>query len=304
MDYAKLSESASTTNVPRSSSNSKTAIRMPQAALPPPPSLIGPQLEMFLLLAGGALFATAHFLYYHFTSGHAVLATHLSQEWTIRIGTAFALLTKTCWTVAILVAHAQQVWRTVEQPGKRLDAATVDALFAVASDFTKFRHMSMMRRARIATTMALIVWCLPLSAVITPATLTVVPAASVGWSVSADVPMVDFTNATKFAELATCTPDVCGVQAIGDSNFAVQFRYPNAQTVVQTTATLSGGRIQQMAPAYLNSTYSISFFGPAILCTKADSATVEEIDRIDNLTATVPNQVSFRNTIFYSICSI
>ncbi len=297
MEYARLSISSSPTDMPGSPGDSKTTLRISQAALAPPPSKIGPRLEMLLLLAGGLLFATAHFLYYHFTDGRATMDTPLSQEWTIRIGTALAFLTKTCWTVAALVAHAQQVWRTVEEPGKRFDAATVDALFAVVADFTKFHRWRMMRHARTATAIAIVVWCLPLSAVFAPATLTVVPA-NAPQTISAEVPVIDFANATKFAQLATCSASSCGVQPIGDGGTAVQFRFPSAQTVVQTAATSSGGRIQQMVPVYPNSTYQISFFGPAILCTEAIPATVIDIDHIDNLTATVPDQVSVRETMY------
>lgn len=170
----------------------------------------GSPLEMLLLFTGGTISAIAHQLYYHFLDGKPVSSTHISQEWVIRIGTGQAFLAKTCWKVAILIARAQQVWVTMDQ--KHLSLKTIDAMFTAATDFTSFRRWEMVSHAKIATLLALVAWFLPLSAIVTPSTLTVIPLSRPNArTLTAEVPLVDFRNATRFAALSTYGLDECPV---------------------------------------------------------------------------------------------
>lgn len=241
---------------------------------------------MLGLLGLGALAAVGHLLYYHSLDGSRVSSSSVSQEWNIRIGTGLALIAMTAWTVTVVVAQAQRVWQTQDQ--KQLGLNTIDAVLTAATDFSAFRRGSMLARAKLATLLAFVVWLIPLSAVFTPATLTVVPNDRRNSRVIQEtVPNIDFDSAAKFAGLATCSASRCGLTDTPSGiATAIQFRYPNAQTIVEIVSTMSSGRIQSMSPQYPNSTYTTSFYGPVFNCSAANSSTVTEIDRIDQLTNT------------------
>lgn len=255
-------------------------------------------LEMTLLLLLGIIGAVAHQLYYHSLHGRTVSSQNVSQEWNIRIGTGLAFLTKTGWTVAVLVAQSQQVWTTMDR--KTLSVDIADAMILAPTNFLKFRHFSFVRRAKTATLLALLVWCIPLSAIFTPATLTVVSVIQPNpRTLKAGVPMIDFANATNFAALGTCSPDACGVTAGPEVFGALQFTYPNAQTVLLAAAGASSGQIQAMVPKYPNSTYTVPFFGPAIQCQNANASAAQSIKDMYSATAPPYNQYQGRPETSY-----
>ncbi|CAM1510946.1 Fc.00g084590.m01.CDS01 [Cosmosporella sp. VM-42] len=293
MEYSKIRSSSSSNNLNEEARNHTNARpddwRSGEPQSNPSkrglPSISGAPLEMCILLVIGLLGALGHFLFYRSLDGKPVSATPVSQEWTIRIGTGLAFLAKTCWTVAVIIAHAQQVWMTMDR--KQVNLKTADAIFTAVTDFTKFRHGTMFKTARVATALAVVAWCIPLSTIVTPSTLTVVPARQEKPRiVSEEVPMVEFNNASMFAALATCTVGMCPVDVNPTGSYsAIQFRYPNAQTVVLSAAACSNARTLAMLPRYGNSSYTVNFFGPILKCGPADAATIEDIDRVDNLTS-------------------
>ncbi|KAJ8126409.1 hypothetical protein O1611_g7229 [Lasiodiplodia mahajangana] len=249
-------------------------------------------LLMLILLGVGAIGGIGHLFYYRSLDGHTLSSKSISQEWNLRIGTIFAFIVKTSWTVAVITAQTQQAWRTMSQ--KPLGLKTVDAMLMAPSDFSAFRRGSMLVKAKTATLLALIAWVIPISAIFTPATLTVVSNDMASRTVVRElVPDIDFDTTEKFASLGTCTPDLCGLTNTEDYS-ATQFRSPNAQTIVQVVLSTASGRIQPMIPRYTNSTYATSFFGPVFQCLAANSSTIAKIDEIDQLTA--PSNDSFRYT--------
>ncbi|TPX18945.1 uncharacterized protein E0L32_011338 [Thyridium curvatum] len=252
----------------------------------------GAPTEMGVLVLVGFLGALGHLLFYHSMDGRSVSVAPLSQEWTLRIGSVLAFVAKTCWTVAVIVAHAQQVWTALDRKNPSLK--TIDAMFSSVSDFTNFRHFAMVRTAKVATVLAIVAWCIPLSTIVTPSTLTVVSAPRTSsHTVEATVPMVGFSNASNFAAMATCTKGLCPLSLNPtNSNSGIQYRYPNAQTVVLSSATCSSGRIQAMVQQYSNSSYRIGFHAPVLSCKKADDTAIASIQAVDK--QTVPDDSVFR----------
>lgn len=257
-------------------------------------------IEMIVLLLLGIAGGVAHLVYYHSLDGRSVASQSISQEWAIRIGTGLAFLTKTVWTVAVLTAQSQQAWTTMDR--KPLAATTVDAMILAPTNFTKFRHISLIKHAKTATLLAAIAWCIPLSAIFTPATLTVEPTSQPDpQHKSAKVPSIDMTNVTKFATMATCAADSCLSSIPPTAYGAMQFRYPNAQTVLVTTAALSSGQIQSMTPQFPNSTYTTRFFGPALRCDNANQSAALSIETLDKMTApNISSSIGEISTNYYA----
>lgn len=54
-----------------------------------------------------------------------------------------------------------------------MSVAGIDALFGVTLDPTYFRNLEMIRRAKLATLMAVLIWMFPITAIVTPGTISV-----------------------------------------------------------------------------------------------------------------------------------
>ena len=147
----------------------------------------------------GVSFAIGHHAYYSSLNGTDV-RDNKSQQWAIRFGTAFALLVEVPLAAAVGIAQTQRAWTTVER--KSVSIEGIDSIFASTRDLGSFVSWEMLSRAKLASLLALICWCLPLSALVTPATLTV-QTVSRTRSVDHTVPGIDFNDAAKFAVLNT-----------------------------------------------------------------------------------------------------
>lgn len=158
---------------------------------------------MIAFFVSGVSFAVGHHAYYSSLDGSEVRDDE-SQQWAIRFGTAFAFLVEVPLAAAVSIAQTQRAWTTVE--GKSVSIGGIDSVFAATRDLGSFMCWEMLSRAKIASLLALICWCLPLAALVTPATLTI-QAISRTRNVDQFVPAIDFNNVTKFIMLSTSDSD-------------------------------------------------------------------------------------------------
>lgn len=160
-------------------------------------------VSMVAFFISGVSFAAGHHAYYSSLDGKEPRGDD-SQQWAIRLGTAFAFLVEVPLAAAVSIAQTQRAWTTLER--KSVSIGGIDAAFAATRDLGSFMSWEMLSRAKLASLLALICWCLPLSALVTPATLTV-RAISRTRNVEQIVPAIDFNNVTKFALLSTSDSD-------------------------------------------------------------------------------------------------
>ena len=151
----------------------------------------------------GVAFAIGHHAYYSSLDNTEVRDDE-SQQWLIRFGAAFVFLVEVPLVAAVGIAQTQRALTTMEQ--KSVSIEGIDSTFAATRDFWSFTSWEMLSRAKLASLLALICWCLPLSALVTPATLTVQAISRIR-TVDKVVPAIDFNNATKFAALTTSASD-------------------------------------------------------------------------------------------------
>jgi hypothetical protein len=116
------------------------------------------------------VFAIAHHLYYAKLNNTLVGPT-TKQQWPIRFGTAFAFLVKASLTTATGTAYIQWVWRICRQQPVTIGA--VDSAFAVDRNPFLLLNWGFISDFQLPVLLAAILWCIPLSALITPATLSV-----------------------------------------------------------------------------------------------------------------------------------
>jgi hypothetical protein len=92
------------------------------------------------------------------TFANAYLTILLSpQQWHIRAGTAISVLVRILLSACISIALCQRIWRTLRCKALRL--ATIDRLFSTTSDPTAFFDAQLLREAKLATCLSLLVWC-------------------------------------------------------------------------------------------------------------------------------------------------
>ncbi|KAK8016601.1 hypothetical protein PG993_014790 [Apiospora rasikravindrae] len=143
--------------------------------------------SMLFLFISGVLVTIAHHCFNSFFSGRDVEAVEelgsefATQIWILRYGTAFAFLSKTLLASAVAIAYKQHIWITL---GDRANSiSTINVIFAATHDFLALLNPKLAMRAVTPALMALVIWCLPLAAVITPSTLLVISATRLDTSI-------------------------------------------------------------------------------------------------------------------------
>lgn len=141
---------------------------------------------LFILSVGTAV---AHHQYYQ-SLDKTRAGTDEKQRWVIRIGTGLAILFRASLVALVGISRKQWVWVTLRKRFISLNA--INAIFGATGDPSHFGNIGMLRRARIATVMAAVMWAVPLTAVFTLDTLTVQPGGILNYTAPCDAPTVRF----------------------------------------------------------------------------------------------------------------
>ncbi|KAL4788785.1 hypothetical protein BDV19DRAFT_398187 [Aspergillus venezuelensis] len=212
------------------------------------------------LMIGFVICATAlsmgHHFYYN-TLNNTVVESVDQQTWAIRVGTGIAFLSKSFLVSGIGIAAVQVIWATLRR--KSLKLSGIDAMFAILNSPMALFTPDVWVRAKTLTLLALISWLIPLTAVITPATLSIrlLPA---NVSTVLNVPNVNFTDAFWADK----------VQAEGAG-----FIYSSAPSISRLFAALaSSAQVLPVRAPFVNSSYTVSFHGPSYKCQSLDEALV------------------------------
>ncbi|EHK24942.1 uncharacterized protein TRIVIDRAFT_31057 [Trichoderma virens Gv29-8] len=229
-----------------------------------PTSMIG-------LFVGATCAAVAHHLYYDSINGAEVVivrnewtlqAVRDSQEWKLRFGAGLAFLAKAMFAASVIVAYEQRAWLTARN--KAVTVSGLDAMFSAAQNPLSFFSLDFLRKAKAGAIMALLVWCIPLAAVITPGTLIVVPT-TLSTSKSFPVPAVNFSQVQPLYDYYS---SVVGNDGQSTSNGIT----PYLSRLISSTATSS--QILPMNIALANSTYNLTFHGPSFRCREPTNYTI------------------------------
>ncbi|KAI1850290.1 hypothetical protein JX266_004148 [Neoarthrinium moseri] len=200
-------------------------------------------------LAVGAGLAVGHHFYYAGLSGKQVKSTD-EQEWAVRYGTAFAFLVKTSCAAAIATAYSQHIWTRFRK--RDLRVATLDSAFSATSNILSLAHREMISKLPIATLLAALIWLLPLPALFTPATLSVMSISRTD-KLDLNVPTLNFSESAV-------------ANAFGGIDYGINGS-PALSRVF--SATYSGANVLPMEaiiPDAINATYDTVFHGPLIRC--------------------------------------
>ncbi|CEO59549.1 hypothetical protein PMG11_04223 [Penicillium brasilianum] len=111
----------------------------------------------------GALLAVGHHLYYDSLNDTRVHSIN-QQTWAIRIGTGFAFLIRPFLVAAVGVAATQRK--------KSIRLYTTDSMCAVMGSPLALLMWDIWVYAKTLTLLAILAWLIPLTAIVTPATLS------------------------------------------------------------------------------------------------------------------------------------
>ncbi|KAJ8108152.1 hypothetical protein OPT61_g8373 [Boeremia exigua] len=219
-------------------------------------------LSMMGLLVAGILVSVGHHLFYSRLDGSVVRSSdqesrYFSQIWIIRYGTAFAFLAKALLASAVIIAYKQHMWINLRAQANTI--STIDAMFAATHDILAFLSPSLLLRAKMPAFMAFITWFLPLAALITPSTLTVVPSTQETTTMM-HVPTLNFNDSSLYL-----------FDGLGDGISPLITRL--------TSAVISKMEVLPMRAIAPNTTYRHEFLGPSLKCEPATG------DRLKNMSA-------------------
>lgn len=103
----------------------------------------------------GIIFAIAHHLYYSSMRGKLVYSSS-QQEWTLRIGNAFAFLVKTSFASTVGVAYIQHIFTIFKRRSLSVDA--LDSAFGGTTSIFNLASWELFVNLRGGFFIALIVW--------------------------------------------------------------------------------------------------------------------------------------------------
>jgi hypothetical protein len=192
-----------------------------------------------------------------------------NQVWINRYSLALAFLVKASLAAAISVAFSQKLWYSLNRTSGGVSVTAIDALFTVLESPLQFSALDMWSSAPIATAMALAIWLIPLSALISPTALTVGLVVQNSTNKDCLVPTLNMNNQT--ANILTNSLSLSTVDHTGN----VFTSSMEAQRLVGLTAQ-NGRQSGWSSPCGPNCSYEVEFMAPSWKCYKT-----QELDNPD-----------------------
>lgn len=117
------------------------------------------------------LLASAHHILYHFLDGTKVNDRIIIQQTILASGTALAFLFRACLLLGLGVTYCQVFWWSIRR--SPLELSSLDSLGGLLHSVFELRNFYALLACPALAALALLMWLLPLTAIIPPATLAV-----------------------------------------------------------------------------------------------------------------------------------
>ncbi|KAJ5158985.1 uncharacterized protein N7500_008636 [Penicillium coprophilum] len=212
---------------------------------------------MIGFLIAGAMFSMGHHLYYQSLDSTRVTSVN-QQTWAIRIGTGFAFLIKSFLVSAVGIAAVQVMWATLRRKFVKLRG--IDGMFSILSSPLALLTPNLWVCAKTLIILAIMSWLIPLTSVITPATLSINLLTTTNVT-QMRVPTVNFVDSFW---LPWATFEGAGFIAAPAPGINRLF-----------TATYSSSEVVPFSAPSPNSSYTLDFWGPSYKCQRLSEAIVE-----------------------------
>ncbi|OQO03565.1 hypothetical protein B0A48_10229 [Cryoendolithus antarcticus] len=238
--------------------------------------------------AGGILLMIGHHEFYKQLDGKPVPTTPYTimnkrlpgiapQRFNLAVGNILATLSKAFLCFAVGAAYTQILFRHLKSQTSKV--SVVDSAFAVTGNVFELLSLGVWKKYAGAAGLAILVWLLPIAAVVTPATLNV-QSAAINSTDSMTVSNVDFTS-LNFASIPETTAGMMSTYYYGGSQFMVS----------RLVAAIAGqGAILPLTPpnASPNASYTQTFLGPVLRCVDVEGQLLSQITK--NIEQTAPTK--------------
>ncbi|CAG8959003.1 hypothetical protein HYFRA_00012162 [Hymenoscyphus fraxineus] len=173
----------------------------------------------------------------------------LSQTWSHNLGLGAAFFVKTCFTLAVLASLQEVLWFTFRQ--KAIKIALMDKLFTLTSNPLSFGSGAFIH-APLATSLAAAAWIIPISAILSPGSLTVGP-------------LILHNDTTCVVPIfAAASPNISFYRLVPHGS---TIQGPNSGIQKVAGQTFAQGTILwSSSPCGPNCTFETSFLGPGLDC--------------------------------------
>ncbi|CAG8978022.1 hypothetical protein HYALB_00000692, partial [Hymenoscyphus albidus] len=172
-----------------------------------------------------------------------------SQTWSHNLGLGAAFFVKTCFTLAILASLQEVLWFTFRQ--KAIKIGLMDKLFTLTSNPLSFGSGAFIH-APLATSLAAAAWIIPISAILSPGSLTVGP-------------LILHNDTTCVAPtFAAASPNISFYRIVPHGS-TIQGLNSGIQKVAGQTFA-QGTILGSSSPCGPNCTFETSFLGPGLDC--------------------------------------
>lgn len=214
-------------------------------------------------MLGGLLAATivaiSHHVFYRSLDGQSI-GNETSQQWNVAIGTGLAFLVRVLLSISLGTAIVQCFWHSLFEPAGRrprppVNLENVDRLFSITTDLIGFLHPGVWAFNPLMVLSAALFWCLPLTVIFAPATL------SIGTSVMIERVESNFKphilDFTKGELLRSSPPEGTDVRVIASDKLS---------QLAGIVASLGTIYYSPATPQFSNSTYRYTFEAPTLTC--------------------------------------
>jgi hypothetical protein len=207
---------------------------------------------MLMWIFLGILVGLGH--HFGYQSLHEQPQAVISQTWIHNIGTGAAFLVKSSFTLSILIALQEVLWFSFRQ--RAMTISLLDKLFTLTSNPLCFGPSTFMN-APLVTGLAAFAWIIPLSAILSPGSLTV---ASLVFRNESTCVVPTFAAASENISFYLMMPH--GFSIYG----------PNVGITKLASQVLAQGTIlESESPCGTNCSFQHSFYGPGIDCQNASN---------------------------------
>ncbi|KAG0646652.1 hypothetical protein D0Z07_7475 [Hyphodiscus hymeniophilus] len=253
-------------------------------------------LMMVAFFLSGVTSSVSHHFYYSSLDGKQV-GNDNSQQWALRWGTTFAYITQVCLVSSVGFAYTQWLFRTLKRTKVAVEG--LDAAFSADSTIISLLHKEMLMKIKVGSLLALMIWCLPLPSLVTPATLYVLPTLHKQWR-EALVGILDMYGSQSVEGMNQTRAFTYSVNSSSGNTEHVQFLGPRTIVSRLSTATATQGLVLPIKPPFSNATYSLQFYGPAVQCSEPNSTIADAIQalRLSSVKSFVGNLVEDANYYF------
>ena len=186
-----------------------------------------------------------------------------------RVGTAMAFMAQITFTACVWQTYTQGLWRHLRRP---LPMSTLNDMFGAQTSVLSFLNLDFFRQSTLGYIMALFAWSLILPPFFTPGTLVIYDSTD-QVQTPRSVPYLAIANSTNGHDFAF-SPSIKGDRFNFADVLTRVFNGPRTIITMLSTATASPGTILSIPRPANHSSYSLSFFAPAVQCAEANDTTI------------------------------